>query len=173
MMYTLMLLDFCVTETAAIGGTIHILYTYSSFASERSLSIAGQHLSRSPRWHCNCKCYLFRSFDQVRHACIYSSHVNIQLRCATIPAYNLVITRPETMLSRFQATSERLERSLQSLTDSIAAYNPSTAAADEVVAADDALNENLEQRERIAMAAEVMLLLRFLSSRASTKSSLH
>jgi len=40
-----------------------------------------------------------------------------------------------------------MERSLQNLTDSIAGYNPSTAAADELVAADDALNEDLEQRK--------------------------
>ncbi|KAK3116200.1 hypothetical protein LTR53_003694 [Teratosphaeriaceae sp. CCFEE 6253] len=37
-----------------------------------------------------------------------------------------------------------MEHSLQRLTDSIAAYNPSTTAADELVAADDALSEDLE-----------------------------
>ena len=50
------------------------------------------------------------------------------------------------MLSRFQASYQRVEHSLQRLTDSIAAYNPSATAADELVAADDAINENLEQR---------------------------
>ncbi|KAK0346130.1 hypothetical protein LTR91_012803 [Friedmanniomyces endolithicus] len=47
------------------------------------------------------------------------------------------------MLSQFQASYRRMDQSLQRLTDSIAAYNPSTAAADELVAADDALNEDL------------------------------
>jgi hypothetical protein len=40
----------------------------------------------------------------------------------------------------------RMEESLQRLTDSIAAYNPSPAAADELLAADDAVNEDLERR---------------------------
>jgi hypothetical protein len=39
-----------------------------------------------------------------------------------------------------------MEESLQRLTDSIAAYNPSPAAADELLAADDAVNEDLERR---------------------------
>lgn len=50
------------------------------------------------------------------------------------------------MLSQFQATYQRMEQSLQRLTDSIAAYNPSTAAAEELQAADEALDENLRQR---------------------------
>ena len=50
------------------------------------------------------------------------------------------------MLSQFQASYQRVEQSLQRLTDSIAAYNPSTSAADELVAANDAVNENLDQR---------------------------
>lgn len=50
------------------------------------------------------------------------------------------------MLSQFQASYQRMEQGLQRLTESIAAYNPSTAAADELVAADDALNDNFEQR---------------------------
>lgn len=40
-----------------------------------------------------------------------------------------------------------MDQSLQRLTDSIASYNPSTTAADDLVAADDALNKDLEQRE--------------------------
>jgi len=51
------------------------------------------------------------------------------------------------MLSRFQTSSERLDRSLQTLTDSIAAYNPSPTAAEDLLAADDALNEDLECRK--------------------------
>ena len=54
------------------------------------------------------------------------------------------------MLSRCQASYQRVEQSLQRLTDSIAAYNPSTSAADELVAADEAVNENLEQCRLIA-----------------------
>jgi hypothetical protein len=50
------------------------------------------------------------------------------------------------MLSQFQASYQRVEQSLQRLTDSIAAYNPSTSVADELVAANDAVNENLDQR---------------------------
>jgi hypothetical protein len=52
------------------------------------------------------------------------------------------------MLSQFQASYQRVESSLQRLTESIAAYNPSTNAADELVAANDAVNENLDQRMR-------------------------
>jgi hypothetical protein len=52
------------------------------------------------------------------------------------------------MLSQFQASYQRVESSLQRLTESIAAYNPSTSAADELVAANDAVNENLDQRTR-------------------------
>ncbi|KAK4556209.1 hypothetical protein LTR86_006906 [Recurvomyces mirabilis] len=47
------------------------------------------------------------------------------------------------MLSQLQTSYQRLEQSLQRLTDSIAAYNPSTTAADELVAADDGLSEDL------------------------------
>lgn len=50
------------------------------------------------------------------------------------------------MLSRFQASYQRIEQSLERLTESIAAYNPSASAADELVAADSVVNENLEQR---------------------------
>ena len=50
------------------------------------------------------------------------------------------------MYSQFQASYQRVEQSLQRLTESIAAYNPSTTAADELFAADKAVNENLEQR---------------------------
>lgn len=50
------------------------------------------------------------------------------------------------MLSEFQSGYQRMEQSLQRLTDSIAAYNPSTTAADELAAADEAVNEQLAQR---------------------------
>lgn len=50
------------------------------------------------------------------------------------------------MLSQFQASYQRVEASLQKLTDSIAAYNPSVTAADELVAADEAVHSNVEQR---------------------------
>lgn len=51
------------------------------------------------------------------------------------------------MFAQFQTSYRRMEDSLQRLTDSIAAYNPSPAAADELLAADDAVNEDLEQRK--------------------------
>jgi hypothetical protein len=41
---------------------------------------------------------------------------------------------------------ERVERALTTLVDSIAAYNPSTQAAVDLVAADDELSEGLDQR---------------------------
>lgn len=50
------------------------------------------------------------------------------------------------MLSQFQASYQRLEQSLDRLTESIAAYNPSPNAADDLVAADDVVNTNLERR---------------------------
>lgn len=49
------------------------------------------------------------------------------------------------MLSIFQTRYRRLEQALNSLVESISAYNPSLAAADELVAADDDVNESLEQ----------------------------
>jgi hypothetical protein len=49
------------------------------------------------------------------------------------------------MQSQITATFNRLELALQQLTDSIAAYNPSPAAAEEVLAQDEALNANLGQ----------------------------
>lgn len=49
------------------------------------------------------------------------------------------------MLSQFQASYQRVEASLQKLTDSIAAYNPSTSAAEELVVADEAVNRDVEQ----------------------------
>lgn len=50
------------------------------------------------------------------------------------------------MLSQFQTSYQRVEQSLQRLTDSIAAYNPSTSAAEELLAADEGVNANVEQR---------------------------
>jgi hypothetical protein len=49
------------------------------------------------------------------------------------------------MYARFQTSYQRVEASLQKLVDSIAAYNPSTQAADDLVAADDSVNNNIEQ----------------------------
>ncbi|KAK5168685.1 uncharacterized protein LTR77_005994 [Saxophila tyrrhenica] len=49
------------------------------------------------------------------------------------------------MLSQFQASYQRVEQSLQRLTDSIASYNPSVRDADELVAADEAVNRDLDQ----------------------------
>jgi len=50
------------------------------------------------------------------------------------------------MYAQFQNSYRRMEESLQRLTDSIAAYNPSPAAADELLAADEAVNEDLDRR---------------------------
>ncbi|CAK4034751.1 Mediator of RNA polymerase II transcription subunit 4 [Lecanosticta acicola] len=49
------------------------------------------------------------------------------------------------MYSQFQTSYQRVDASLQRLTDSIAAYNPSTTAAEELVAADEAVNKDVEQ----------------------------
>ncbi|KAF2211330.1 hypothetical protein CERZMDRAFT_18261, partial [Cercospora zeae-maydis SCOH1-5] len=43
---------------------------------------------------------------------------------------------------------QRIDASLQKLTESIAAYNPSVAAADELVAADEAVKQNLDDLVR-------------------------
>jgi hypothetical protein len=50
------------------------------------------------------------------------------------------------MYAQFQNSYRRMEESLQRLTDSIAAYNPSPAYADDLLAADDAVNEDLDRR---------------------------
>ncbi|KAK4893765.1 hypothetical protein LTR27_008013 [Elasticomyces elasticus] len=47
------------------------------------------------------------------------------------------------MLSQLQSTYQSLDASLQRLTDSIAAYNPSPTAANDLLAADDALTTDL------------------------------
>lgn len=62
------------------------------------------------------------------------------------PIHRRVLKSAAVMLSQFQASYQRVEASLQKLTDSIAAYNPSITAADELVAADDAVQINREQR---------------------------
>lgn len=49
------------------------------------------------------------------------------------------------MLSTFQERYARMELALNALVESISAYNPSVSAADELVAADDEVNEALEQ----------------------------
>lgn len=49
------------------------------------------------------------------------------------------------MLSIFQVRYARMDQALNALIESIASYNPSLAAADELVAADDEVNEALEQ----------------------------
>lgn len=52
------------------------------------------------------------------------------------------------MQSELQSSFERVEQALQRLTDSIAAYNPSTTAAEELAAADDAVTADLKRRMR-------------------------
>jgi UDP-N-acetylmuramate-alanine ligase len=52
---------------------------------------------------------------------------------------------PTNMFAQFQNSYRRMEESLQRLTDSIAAYNPSPTAADDLLAADDIVNEDLER----------------------------
>lgn len=49
------------------------------------------------------------------------------------------------MYAQFQASYQRVEASLQKLTDSIAAYKPSVSAADELVAADEGVKQNLDE----------------------------
>ncbi|KAI5363795.1 putative mediator complex, subunit Med4 [Septoria linicola] len=49
------------------------------------------------------------------------------------------------MYSQFQGSYQRVESSLQKLSDSIAAYNPSVSAADELVAADEAVKQNVDE----------------------------
>lgn len=62
------------------------------------------------------------------------------------------------MLSQLKTSYVRLEQSLQQLTDSIAAYNPSPAAADELVAADDAVTADLQK----CTEARLFVLLRYI-----------
>ena len=73
------------------------------------------------------------------------------------------------MLSQFQASYQRVEQSLQRLTDSIAAYNPSTSAADELVAANEVVDEDLEQRMRTQLYPIPVLVLIANSGTASNK----
>lgn len=61
------------------------------------------------------------------------------------------------MLSQLQASYQRMEQSLQRLTDSIAAYNPSPAAADDLLAADEGVDADLERRMRYLSPTTVIL----------------
>jgi len=54
--------------------------------------------------------------------------------------------KSSTMLSTLQARYQRMEKALDALVDSVTAYNPSVTAADELVAADEDVNEGLEER---------------------------
>lgn len=58
------------------------------------------------------------------------------------------------MLAQFQTSYRRVEEALDRLTQSIANYNPLPAAADELVAADEAVSADLEQRRRILLLQE-------------------
>lgn len=49
------------------------------------------------------------------------------------------------MISQFQEDYARMEEALNELVESTSAYNPSLAAADRLVAADDKVNEDLEK----------------------------
>ena len=51
------------------------------------------------------------------------------------------------MLSTLQTRYQRVEKALDALIESVSAYAPSLTAADELVAADEAVNESLEERE--------------------------
>lgn len=51
-----------------------------------------------------------------------------------------------TMQSIIQTRYQRVEKALDALIESITAYNPSQSAADELVAADEAVNQGLEDR---------------------------
>ncbi len=50
------------------------------------------------------------------------------------------------MLATLQARYARVETALNTLIESIASYNPSVAAADDLVAADGEVSESLNQR---------------------------
>lgn len=50
------------------------------------------------------------------------------------------------MYATLQSRYQRVEKALDNLLDSVTAYNPSTSAADELVAADKETNQALEQR---------------------------
>lgn len=73
-----------------------------------------------------------------------SCHVNL----CSFKAHHIrptVDVKLANMYAQFQASYQRVEASLQKLTDSIAAYNPSVSAADELVAADEAVKQNLDE----------------------------
>lgn len=68
------------------------------------------------------------------------------IRATLEPFTCAVVRKHDKMLSQFQRSYQGVEQGLERLTESIAAYNPSTSAADELVAADNVVNDNLEQR---------------------------
>ncbi|PNS15398.1 hypothetical protein CAC42_657 [Sphaceloma murrayae] len=67
------------------------------------------------------------------------------------------------MLSILQTRYQRVEKALDTLLESVTAYNPSLAAADELVAADDDVNDALEE-----LAAHHANYGRILSLRATS-----
>ena len=51
------------------------------------------------------------------------------------------------MLSSLQSRYQRVEKALDALIESVAAYNPSLSAAEELVEADDEVSQTLDERE--------------------------
>ena len=78
------------------------------------------------------------------------------------------------MFSQFQSSYQRVETSLRRLTESIAAYNPSTAAADELLVADSVVNENLAQCKSVPKVdSHVQTDAKCLSGSAPAKAFTH
>lgn len=77
-------------------------------------------------------------------------HATSDPQAFTTQLQHLLSRHTSAMLSQFQASYQRVEQSLQRLTDSIASYNPSVHDADELVAADEAVNQDLDRRMRLS-----------------------
>lgn len=77
--------------------------------------------------------------------------VDVDEACRTSTA-DLLSGQPDqnfldvTMQATLEIRYARLEKALDTLVESIASYNPSTAAADELVAADQSVNTGLRDR---------------------------
>lgn len=63
-----------------------------------------------------------------------------------MPSYLARTINGTAMLSILQTRYQRVEKALDKLVDSITAYNPSQTAAEELVVADEAVSEGLEDR---------------------------
>lgn len=102
------------------------------------------------------------AYDPIAHrACLFTSRVCACSTRSTFADPALFHCRLHgsshhaTMEDVLNEQFERVEKALTTLVDSIAAYNPATQAAVDLLAADDELSQGLDQRTRTPTSADI------------------